>query len=558
MCEQYIIFLFAHHASDLFRSSSSLQCLVAVMIDAVEHRVTCTTRSKAEEASSIAHDIKEEKRARYHCFPLLAPLHFFNESGWHRYKESSFYFHKERDYYRNGHATKRSRQNYGDKKGNINLPSSGSYKFVDALYETFHGPIPDGYHVCKLQDDGPNMLANLQCVKMECAFCSKPINCWMGRMYCSDLCKQRSNPGQLKCRIDIRRFLQDRVKNYACTIEDAMAVAESRTCAGCGLTNLNLSSSEQYDPRRLSIDCIDRADDESRYDAHRAGNIQCLCLLCNLMKHEAKNSTYRASIAYLRGEADLDLTRDEFCRVGTQVCAGKTSTPGTQFTGSFSRHGIKTDHWVVAKRLYDHQHGRDAIFHTFPILFGLIDDRPKHCNIFAGSVDGIISGDDAAGIQLLPWFMNAAKSTLTVDELREEFRVRNWLQSDHNRQVLIPPDYYETCYIYRNLGVSGHARRKLATGHVGMKRSRETREKMSALKRGRPNVNGRRHMVLVAIPKLAYGPPNKYDSIPDAVEKLGLTKYAGSNIATCVKHPDKTPSAYGYVWEDWSRDVTSV
>ena len=521
--------------------------VVAVRIDGKDYVVSCCSLQEAKKAAGLAKQIKDAKLAEDRKLPSDAPIEFFGETGWKSYRNSTFYFHREKQYYRNGHKKKRKGHNYGDKRGYICDQNGQNTKFIDALHETFFGPTPEGYSVCKIDENGPNLLSNLQCVKMECAVCSKPITFWMGRRFCSDRCKQMSNPGNLKCYTDIRRYLADKTKKYACSVDDAVKVCESRTCAACGLTGLNLRNEDQHDPRKLVIDCIkpfSTAEDAKtrRRENHCKENIQALCFMCNAMKNNATAETFMKLIRFLKGEADLDLRNEVFVPIGTNV-AKKQS----RFMNMFRVHDPTINNaQEVARHLFHEQGQMDAVFSKFPLVF-------FRCrSLFSCSVDQIVSAHPECGFQLLPLFMNLAKGVLSNETLKEEFCARGFFREGHDKHVLLPIDYHTTSYTLCNLGLTGHVRRKLAKGHTGMKRSLETREKLSAIKKGKPNLKCRREMRLFAICKKTRQKSGPFKYFEDAISELGLSKQAGSNITSVLS--GKWKYAYGYEWVDRKKE----
>ena len=307
------------------------------------------------------------------------------------------------------------------------------------------------------------------------------------------------------------------------------------------MTDLHLRNSDPCDPRKLTIDCIERKEGESRREAHRGDNIQCLCYMCNQLKNDMPNADFLRLIAYLKGECDLDLSDAPFQRINTVI--GEAGRHSFQNTLRFHDPTIK-DPWLHVSKLYQDQSGVDELFGKFPLIF--ITRGSK----FACSVDQIVSGDHTQGFQLLPVFMNFAKATLTNAQVRDEFHARGWFLPTHATNVILPKDYHEHSYILANMGVIGLKRRRLALNGKGLKRSAEFGEKISQSKKGKANINGRRRMLLVAIPlPPLHGPPLRFDYYCDAVNYFGLQSRAASNISSCVL--GKLKSAYGHKWEDW-------
>lgn len=522
---------------------------VAVRIDGKDYVVSCSSLHKAKTAAELAKKIRDAKLAEDKKLPSDAPIEFFGEAGWIRYRDSTFYFHREKQYYCNGHKTKRKNRNYGDNQGYICDQNHQSIKFIDALHETFFGPTPEGYFVSKIDENGPNLLSNLQCVKMECSVCSKPITFWMGRRFCSNLCQQRSNPRNLKCYTDLRRYLADKTKRYACSVDDAVKVCEYRTCAACGLTDLNLRNEYKYDPRKLVIDCIQpfsTAEDAKtrRRENHCKENIQALCFMCNSMKHNATAEKFMKLISFLKGDSDLDLRNENFVRIGTNV-----SKKQSKFMNMFRVHDPTIQNaQEIAKHLFEKQDKMDAVFAKFPIAF--FKDR----SIFSCSVDQIVPHHPEHGFQLLPLFMNFAKGAgLSNETLKMEFEARGFLKANHDKHVLLPDDYQMTSYTLCNIGVTGHARRKLAKGHSGMKRNTEVCKKISSAKKGKPNLKGRREMRLFAICKKTQHRSGPFTYFEDAISELRLSKHAAGNIMVVLS--GKWKYAYGYEWVDELRKL---
>lgn len=517
---------------------------VAVMVDGKDYRLSCTTLDDAIAASRLAQEVQRCKNLRNSLeLPLEAPYSLFKEYGWRRFRKTSIYMHREHDFYRNASIGKKNNLNKGYKQnGTTYLNINGRCKFIDVLYETFCGVIPENKYVRIIDIEKPISLINIECVDMTCEQCSKPIDVDYGRKYCSDLCKQRAHPYNMKCHEDLRAFLASKCKSYSCSTDDAMIVSRDRTCVACGLTNLNLRNENPYDPRKLVIDCIDRNPGESYREAHRRDNIQCLCFMCNAMKNNVSNDKFLQLVAYLKGESDLDLSDLSFQKIGTKVSEG----PQHRFHNTLRFHDPTIKHpWLHVSKLFEYQSGVDAIFNKVPLLF------TTGRSIFNCSVDQIKAGDHTHGFQLLPLFMNFAKSTMTNEEVRMEFEARGWLKSSHTKKIILPMDYAEKSYVLKNMGKSGIQRRSLALNNKRKKLSRHHCEAISKRKRGKINMQNRRKMILVAIPKTPfYGPPNRFNYYEEAIRDLGLSKFAASNICMCLQ--GKLHTAYGYRWEDWT------
>jgi hypothetical protein len=146
----------------------------------------------------------------------------------------------------------------------------------------------------------------------------------------------------------------------------------------------------------------------------------------------------------------------------------------------------------------------------------------------------------------MPVFMNYAKSTNSIDELKSEFTARGWLLPEHNKRVILPEDYYETSYIVQNMGKVGMERRKLAKGNNGIQHTEERKFNISKAKKGKANLKGRRKMKLIATPNDKTKPILTFNHWSEAVEQLKIPEKAASNIHSCAN--GKLKSAYGYKW----------
>jgi hypothetical protein len=523
-----------------------------VMVNGKRYDYSSSSLEFAEQASKLAKKIQsanvDVNKSFTENMPRYAPYEMFKENGWVKYKNTSFYFHPDYDYYKNGNIKKRNNKNKVSKKGgtsfgDVAFDNDVSYiKFIDAMYEALKGEIPEGHSVILINESEPIRLSNIEITKLVCNYkeCSNPITNFCGRKYCSDLCKQRANPGNAKCHTDIRRYLADKTKRWKCGVDDALLVAKDRTCNICGLTNLNLRNSEPHDPRKLVIDCIQRNEGESRRDAHRAGNIQCLCFMCNMMKNDVSFDVFGNLISFLKNDSDLDLSNIKFQRVGETTRGGLHLS---RYVQMIRKHDSSSkDHWLILSELYQQQNGMDAVFHKFPILF--IEEKRT---IFNCSVDQITPGNHLDGFQLMPVFMNYAKITNSIDEMKSEFTARGWLLPEHNKRVILPEDYYETSYIVQNMGKSGFERRKLAKGNNGIQHTQERKNNISKAKKGKANLKGRRKMKLIATPNDKTKPILTFNHWSEAVEQWKLPEKAANNIHSCAK--GKLKSAYGYKWD---------
>ena len=184
------------------------------------HKKRCPLVPNEKDAriASLEKD-KEQLATQLSAKDEHAPESHFGERGWRRFKETTFYFHRERTYYRNW--KKPTNRNHGSAKGEITLPDHSYYLFKNALYETFFGTIPEGQHVRIIDIEKDVQLSNLECVDTVCGHCAKPIHGRFGQLYCDTRCKQRANPGNLRCHNDLRAYLASKCKGYACTTEEA-------------------------------------------------------------------------------------------------------------------------------------------------------------------------------------------------------------------------------------------------------------------------------------------------------------------------------------------------
>jgi len=257
------------------------------------------------------------------------------------------------------------------------------------------------------------------------------------------------------------------------------------------------------------------------------------------MKNDVSPDVFDSLVSFLKNEKDLDLSNMKFQRVGETTKGGLHLS---RYIQMIRKHDPSSkDQWQDLSKLYKHQNGMDVVFHKFPILF--IEEKRT---IFNCSVDQITPGNHMDGFQLMPVFMNYAKSTNSIVELKSEFTARGWLLPEHNKIVILPEDYYETSYIVKNMGKSGFERRKLAKGNNGIQHTQERKNNISKAKKGKANFKGRRQMNLIATPIDPTKSILTFNHWSEAVEQLKLHKNAASNI--CSSANGKNYSAYGYKW----------
>ncbi|AEP15873.1 hypothetical protein EQVG_00465 [Emiliania huxleyi virus 207] len=345
-----------------------------------------------------------------------------------------------------------------------------------------------------------------------------------------------------KTETELYTYLSNKTKAYACTASDAVEVCKDLTCTACGLTDLHLRNEDGYDPRKLVIDCIDRAPNESRTDAHRVGNIQPLCYMCNAMKNNVTNHFFTTQlIPYLKGMSDLDLSNMKYTKVGDTLDGQTAKFINTLITHDNSYTGKK---WEWLDEQYNKQNSFDAIFNKFPIIFS-----SQHRFICSASVDQVVSNRPEHGFQLLPLFMNFAKSTMSSERLVEEFVIRGFFSPNHTSRVLLPPNYYDTSYIVKNMGVSGARRARLAKKRTYVM-SEEQKQAISNAKKGKPNLKARKVLHLVATPVGDPTTEHHFSTYFEAIDSLRLPKGVGTNIQAVTKPNTSNKTAYGYIWKE--------
>ena len=242
-------------------------------------------------------------------------------------------------------------------------------------------------------------------------------------------------------------------------------------------------------------------------------------------------------LTFLKGENTiLDLSNEPYYKMSnSEVAKGKEMKPWEtikhhepQMTLNEARNEFRR---MMSTTYFD------EVFGVFPLI-ALVKGHPLNV-----SVDQVEAGVQESGYQLVNTMLNLAKCTLSNEELREEFKVRGFLQ--HKQRVIMPVGYENnSVFVHR---ISGKVFKNGLTANKGNPMSETQKRKLSSVKRDRPNIKGRKMIPLLAYPKNSYGPPNRYSNSFEAVQILGLGKCGSANIRSTLT--ERIKSAYGFVWK---------
>lgn len=418
---------------------------------------------------SCRHNSKTcERKWKYVDEPFV-----FREEEWKQLGLTPYYFSKHHEFYYN--KNKKSIV-YGSKSGTVKLPITGSMLFIEALWVCFNGEIPRNMYVgYKDINNQSKLYDNIDCFEYVCLQCESKFESDDNRSrYCSKQCKNKhgANMNKEKMRFILRPYIAEKIRklnsdlNADVVIENVPGI-KTLTCTYCNLDKLTLCSGDGCEPCKLSIDAMHPE------RGHVIDNLVGCCWMCNRMKNTMPYQEWITLLSFLKGETKiLDWSNKKYVKNLDYVSKTYKFSPWSTLNAEnqlmfIERNSAKE----YFRRVYTTQNGKDALFNLFPLISFMEDDKT---NV---SCDKINCNDNTAW-QLLPLFINYAKSTLTNEQLVHEFQKRNFLLNIPELSVILPDTYYEdSAFIDRMNG------KRTGKGHFGMKRSDETRKRISEAKK---------------------------------------------------------------------------
>ena len=484
----------------------------------------------------------------------------FNNS-WKRFRESNVYFSRTSNKYYN--KTKK-RFSSGGKSGRINI-NIGGFLFKEALWETFNGPIPENYDVrYKKKDDG-NFLSNLYiqdniCKLEECSNVFQRNQKWQD--FCSEQCKyihrNRINYQKEKVKLsnNLRYYLEEKIRsgirsgkwnkniNVDILLIDDELGFNDRTCVYCGLKNLSLRNDDPFCPDKLHIDHKDPSKKGKDFNKNKKNLVAC-CGFCNLMKHTQPLNMWNKLLGFLKGEVSiLDISDAKYVRDDELVSKNSHIKPWDTIKSEAKKlkHTFPkgVDGKIHFKNLYESQNKFDSIFGLFPLihLISFSKSIPHPLTVSCDKIE-----PNKPKWQLLPLFLNLAKNKMSMEELMDHLKKRNYLQNTANQKVILPKDYNKNShYLKKMYGLTS------GKGHNGMKRSQRTKDNISKSKIGKKigfnSVSGKAVTAMCIKDNKEY----KFGSIRQAIINLGLPKNCNSN--GYINRAAKNKTEYlGYFWK---------
>jgi hypothetical protein len=463
----------------------------------------------------------------------------FIENDWKQFRKTLYYFSEYHEFCYN--INKKS-QVYGNERGFIQIYSQDSgysIYFIEALWISYNGEIPDNKHVAyKNADIKSNLLENLECLEFICSNCNKHFESDDNRSkFCSDKCKNIYGGKMFKQakRDKLRPYIAEKIrvwkKEYnlnADEIIEKVPGIKDLICQYCGTKNLQLCSDDNMACNKLSIDAKNPGD-------HSIDNLIGCCLMCNRMKNDSPYEEWIKLLNFLKGNNNiLDLSNYEYVKKDTLVSTEYSFKPWSclniENSEMFKDKGSSKKHFI---ELFNNQNKKDSIFKLFPLV---MLTRNNLLNI---SCDKIIPSNNTEW-QLIPVFLNYAKSIYSTDRIILEFKNRNFLQNTEELSVILPIDYEEMSAFYDKL--KGN---RTGKGQKGMKHSDEFGKKISQAKKGKNlGADNVRSKPIISIDKS--GNSIEYAGASEAVRKLGLPIRAVTNISSCAL--GKLNTAYGLKW----------
>jgi hypothetical protein len=461
----------------------------------------------------------------------------FVKEDWKQFRESQYYFSDKYEFCYN--PLKKS-QVYGDKNGRIRLYCSQtegySIFFIDALWISYNGEIPGNKHVTyKNPDNSSNLLENLECCEFICTTCNTQFESEDNRSkFCSPRCKNIHGGimNRQAKRQKLRPYISEKIKSWkkefnlsADEIIEKVPGIQDLICQYCGTENLQFASGDNCEPNKLSIDAKHPGD-------HSIDNLIGCCWLCNRMKNDSSYDEWMRLLRFLKGDDTiLDLSKCEYVKkdvpVSVEYSYRPWSTLNTENPEMFKERGSAKKHLI---QMFNEQNKKDSIFGLFPLVM------LTRSNLLNMSCDKIDPTNNTKW-QLVPLFLNYAKSVYSTERLVSEFKKRNFLQNTDELVVQLPEDYEVMSAFYEKLNG-----RRTGKGNKGMKYSEERKKSISESKLGKNmGVDNVRSKPIVSVD--VYGNRVEYASGCEAARILGLQSRASTNMSSCAHGKLNQPTA---------------
>jgi hypothetical protein len=298
------------------------------------------------------------------------------------------------------------------------------------------------------------------------------------------------------------------------------------TCQYCGLQNLELWSNDANACDKLSIDAMNPGN-------HNIENLLGCCWLCNRMKNDTPYNEWMKLLSFLKGTTTcLDLSHHTFSSKYEYISKTYKFEPWVTLKNEnpdmFKNFNEAKEHF---KKLYIQQNGVDGIFQLFPLV--LFTQR----NIFNVSCDKIDPYCNTEW-QLVPCFLNYAKSNYSTQHIINEFQKRNFLKDTKKLSIILPDNYNETSVFYAKVFEN---KKYYGKGANGIKRNEEVRKHISESKKG----NNYRSKPVISIDK--DGNEMKFISLTEACKYYDIKISGTGSISLCAHGKQKT--AYGFKWK---------
>jgi len=471
----------------------------------------------------------------------------FVKEEWKQFHDSYYYFSDKHDFCYNPY---KKSQVYGDKNGRIRVYCSQtegySILFIEALWISYNGEIPDNKHITYKNSDTSNLLENLECCEFICTTCNKLFESDDNRSkFCSSVCKNINGCKMHKQakRDTLRPYIAEKIKSWkkefnlnADEIIEKVPGINDLTCQYCGIENLQFASGDNCEPNKLSIDAKHPGD-------HSIDNLIGCCWLCNRMKNDSPYEEWMQLLCFLKGDVKiLDLSTCDYVKKNILVSKEYSYRPwctlNTENPKMFKERGSAKKHLI---KIFNEQKKKDSIFGIFPLVM------LTRSNLLNMSCDKIDPTNNTEW-QLVPLFLNYAKSIYSTERLVSEFKNRNFLQSTEELLVKLPENYEKMSAFYDKLNGQ-----RTGKGNKGQVKSEECKQKISESNLGKNmGSDNVRSKPIISID--CDGNRVEYASGCEAARILKLQSGASSNMSSCAI--GRLNSAYGYKWE-FKKDVYS-
>lgn len=461
----------------------------------------------------------------------------FNQDDWKQYDDTYLYFSKKHDF---AYSKNKKRKVYGDKKNFLQIHKIGRVNFIDALWITFNGPIEKTQYIdYKNENCTSNFYENICARDISCKYCENvfiPTH-RNNREFCSRECwnKHGGKVRKQKEREDLKSYISAKIKKYKkppwnLKTEDVAELCKDRKCHYCDIDLILREEQPQHNTLTIDAKECDKG--------HVISNIVPCCLFCNRMKNTYPYDQWSILLKFLRGEiAILDLSDIKYTKIDQRLENEYTKTAyHTLWHENKVKYRTKEDAREGFLSLYKKQNGVDSIYNIFPIIV------TTQNHLLNASCDQVIASDPDEH-QIIPLFMNYAKSDTSTEDFKNYMKMRNYLTWDLSKaSIILPLTYYEDSYFINKLFKTKN--------RFGVKNitdwTPERRQKLSESKTGKClGADNKKSKPIKSID--LQGNEKVYANSRCAAEALGLQSKAFTNIWSCANGNGNT--AYGLKWE---------